>query len=70
VVIDAVTPESPAGAAGLRRGDVIQEINREPVRGTADYNNAIKAASGDDVVLFLIRRGAKTIYVVLKLKNN
>ncbi len=69
VLIASVRPDSPAGAAGLRRGDVIQEINRKPIRGTADYNNAIKAASRDDVVLLLIRRGTRTLYVVLKLDD-
>ncbi|MDF9833537.1 serine protease Do [Ereboglobus sp. PH5-5] len=38
-VITDVDPDSPAAAAGLRPGDVIQEINREPV---ANADEAVK----------------------------
>jgi serine protease Do len=31
VVVTDVSPDSPAGDAGLRRGDVIEEVNRQPV---------------------------------------
>ena len=55
-----VAPGSPADLAGIMRGDVIVEINKKPVKNTADYNSAIKSAKGD--VLVLTSRG----YAVVK----
>jgi serine protease Do len=66
VVISSVEPGSPAGEAGLRRGDVIQEVNRHGVRNLHDYNGALEKAKQDRTVLFLVKRGGGTLYVVLK----
>jgi len=41
VVVDAVDPAGPAVAAGLQRGDVIQEVNRAAVRSAADLKAAL-----------------------------
>jgi len=69
VVISSVSPDSPARAAGLRRGDVIREINRQPIRGVTDFNRVMQEASRDDVILFLLKRRGSTLYVVMKLKD-
>jgi len=66
VIISAVAPDSPAQAAGLRRGDVIKEIDRKPVKSTGDYSRYISEAGKNDTVLFRIMRGANTIYVIVK----
>ncbi len=67
VYISQVKPGSPASDAGLRRGDLIKEINRKPVKTLRDYNAAIKKASGRKDILFLVRRGPNTIYIVLEV---
>jgi S1-C subfamily serine protease len=41
VVITTVERGSPADDAGLRRGDVILEVDREAVRNLAEYRHAI-----------------------------
>lgn len=66
VIISSVDPDSPVGAAGLRRGDVIKEIDRKAVRNIRDYSRYISEAEKNDVVLFRIVRGRSTIYVVVK----
>ena len=43
VVVTNVDPASPAAEAGLRRGDVIQEVNRKPVKNTSDFERAMPA---------------------------
>ncbi|MBI5469592.1 MAG: DegQ family serine endoprotease [Deltaproteobacteria bacterium] len=68
LIVSAVKPDSPAGSAGLRRGDVVKEVDRKPVKSMKDYERAISATEKKDVVLLLILRGNNTIYVVLKLK--
>ncbi|MBI4949806.1 MAG: DegQ family serine endoprotease [Deltaproteobacteria bacterium] len=69
VIVSSVKQESPSAIAGIRRGDVIKEIDRRPVKNMRDYSKAVKDAEKHDVALFLIMRGNNTIYVVVKLKG-
>jgi len=66
VVVSAVEPGSSADDAGLRRGDVILEVNREPVKDLTDYRKAMKGAQKGKSVLLLVRRGDNTIFLALK----
>jgi serine protease Do len=65
VIITAVDPGGPGAAAGFRRGDVILEIDRKPIRGPSDYEKAI-AEDKDKNLLFLVRRGDANIFLALK----
>jgi serine protease Do len=66
VVVVAVEPGSSAEEAGLRRGDVILEVNREAVKDTAELKARLsKAEKG---ALLLIRRGDSTVFVAIKKK--
>ena len=69
VIISSLKPDSPSATAGLRRGDIIKEIDRKPIRNMRDYSKAISEAEKSDVVLFLIERGESTLYVVVKPKE-
>ncbi|GAK49243.1 protease Do [Candidatus Moduliflexus flocculans] len=65
VVISNVEQGSPAAEAGLRRGDLIQEINKTTIESLDDYNKAMKAVGDEKSFLTLIRRGENTSYVVV-----
>lgn len=65
VLVGAVEEESPAAAAGIRSGDVIIEVNRQRVRNTRDYTEALRQKP-DAAILLLISRGDSTLYVALK----
>jgi serine protease Do len=65
VVIAEVRPDSPAEAAGLQRGDIIQEVNRHSVRNVGDYNRIARGLKKDASALLLINRGGSTLYVAL-----
>jgi serine protease Do len=65
VVVTAVDPEGSAAEAGLRRGDVIVEVNRKPVKDVAEFRAALKETKGKSV-LFLVRRGENTIFLAVK----
>jgi len=55
-VITMVSPDSPAGKAGLRAGDVIQQINRAPVLNEEDFEQvAARLKSGSQAVLRVVR---------------
>ncbi len=64
VVISDVDASSSAAEAGLQRGDVIQEVNRQPVSSVEQYEKAIRA-TGNGEVLLLINRGGATRYVAI-----
>ncbi len=60
VVVTNIEPGSPADEAGLKRGDVILEINKKPIKNMKDYDDAVKSAKGD--ALIFTSRG----YAVIK----
>jgi len=66
VVVAGVTPGSPAEEAQLKRGDVVLEVNRRPVRDANAFRAAVKAADKGKSVLLLVRRGDSTIFLALK----
>ena len=65
VVITGVDPSGAAAAAGLREGDVIQQVNGESVDSTDDVRDALNGANGKPAVL-LVARGNNTIFVPLR----
>jgi serine protease Do len=68
VVVTAVDPSSAAAEAGLARGDVIEEVNRQPVTSVDQYNRAVKAANGQEVLL-LVNRGGHTQYLAISTEQ-
>jgi serine protease Do len=65
VVVESVDPSSAASSVGLQRGDVIQEVNHQPVRNIAEYKQAL-AAAGKQPVLLLVNSGGVTHYEVIE----
>jgi serine protease Do len=63
VVVIRVDDESPAAAAGVQRGDVIREINRQRVRNIADFEQATKDLKDGDRMTVLLQRGPMSLYV-------
>jgi serine protease Do len=66
VVVTAVEPASAADEAGIRRGDVIVEVDRKAVRSIDDYKKAVAGVRKGRGVLFLVRRGDSTLFLALK----
>ena len=64
VVVTQVQPDSPAADAGIKRGDVVQEVNRQPVKSASDFRNAVSQSAKS--LLLLIQRDDKTIYAVVE----
>lgn len=64
VVVTDVSPDSPAADAGLRRGDVIEEVNRKPVDSVSEYRGALRRAGDQSLVLLVSRNGNTTFIVV------
>jgi serine protease Do len=65
VVIVGIEPDSPAAQSGLQPGDLIQEVDRKPIRNLEDFNKIVPQSEKDRLLL-LVRRGPGTVYIVLK----
>jgi serine protease Do len=64
VVVIGVADGSAAADAGLLRGDVIEQVNRQPVNSVADYQRLIGQAGNQPLVLLVNRAGTTTFVVV------
>jgi len=66
-VITDVDPSGAAASAGLREGDVIQQVNGRAVRSVDEVRSALSAATGKPSVL-LVQRGDATVFVPLRAR--
>ena len=67
VLVSDVTAGGFAGESGIRRGDVITEINRAPISNLQDYQRLLSSVNKGASVLFLVKRGGTTIYIAVKV---
>ncbi len=63
VVVDQVNPSSRAADAGLQPGDVIQQVNRQPVTSVKEYAQAVASSKKDEPVLLLVDRDGSTMFL-------
>jgi serine protease Do len=63
VVVTNVDPESKLAESGLRKGDLIQEVNHKPVRNTGDFDSAMRNSKDD--TLLLVNRQGRTMYLAV-----
>jgi serine protease Do len=60
VLVENVEPFTPAASAGIKRGDVILEVNREAVTSSRDASRLLRSiGSGQPVFLLLWRQGTQ-----------
>ncbi|TDE65019.1 MAG: PDZ domain-containing protein, partial [Candidatus Scalindua sp. AMX11] len=67
VLVSSVEPESVATQAEIQEGDLIKEVNREKISSVKEFSAALKKTEGKDI-LFLVRRGMHTRFVIIKRK--
>jgi Do/DeqQ family serine protease len=63
VVVASVEPGSRAETAGLRPGDVIEQVDRKPVKSIDELRTALNAST--DPALLLVHRGETTVFVTM-----
>lgn len=66
VVVTGVKEGSPAGAADVESGDVIERVGTTPVTTLEDYRKAVDALALKDGIVLHLRSEAGRRYVVLK----
>jgi serine protease Do len=63
VVVARVEEGSAAAEAGVQRGDVIREINRQRVRSMAEFEKLTRDVKDGDRLTVLLQRGQMSLYV-------
>jgi len=63
VIVARVDDGSSAAEAGIQRGDVIREVNRQKVKSMADFDRFTKGLKEGDRVTILLQRGPMSLYV-------
>ena len=67
VVITDEQPDGPAAANGLEPGDLLLEVNRQPINSVGDYRRVAGALGPGTTALVRVRRGGGAIYVAVKI---
>jgi serine protease Do len=67
LIISDVTTGSAAEAAGLKPGQLVEEVNRERITNLKDLQNVLKKSNSDKVLL-RVRSGNYSTYIVLSTK--
>jgi Do/DeqQ family serine protease len=68
LVVEDVDPNGPAASAGIETGDIIQQVNRQPVTTAADMQRALQKSNGR-APLLLINRQGQTVFVPVPQGN-
>lgn len=66
VIVANVAADSKAGQAGIRKGDIIKEINHQTIESASDYERVIGEVEAGGTLQFYIKR-AQRGYVVIKM---
>jgi S1-C subfamily serine protease len=59
-VIGDVTPGFTGERVGLKSGDVVTQINNQPISGAADMQLALAGVKSGDIVTIMFLRGGET----------
>ena len=68
VLINHVEAGSAAEAAGLQRGDVIQEVNHEVVKSLDEYQKVSAKIKKEEMVVLLLSRQGNNLFVAVNPK--
>ena len=68
VVMTSVEQGGQAEAAGLQRGDVIQEVNHEVVKSIDDYQKVAGKIKKDELAVLLVNRQGNNLFVAVNPK--
>ncbi|RMG69827.1 MAG: DegQ family serine endoprotease, partial [Nitrospirae bacterium] len=66
VVVVDVAVDSPAREAGLKKGDIIQEVDSRTIKDYDEWKDALSSIEKKDTVLILINRRGRRFYLAIK----
>jgi Do/DeqQ family serine protease len=68
LVVQDVNPDGRAADAGIKAGDVIEQVNRQPVQNVDDLKAALRRST-DKPVLLLVNRQGNEVFITVKPAN-
>lgn len=68
VMVAGVQPGSPADLAGVHKGDIILEVNRQPAKSVQEVTERIAKADDEDTLLLLVKRDQGSFFIALEKK--
>jgi serine protease Do len=68
LLVTKLDPNGSAAEAGIRQGDLIQEVNRQPVKTITEFSAAMQR-SGAKPALVLVKRRNNVVYLTLKANS-
>ncbi len=68
VLVASVAPGSAAESAGIKPGNLIEQVARKEVHNVADYSAAMEAARSLPMVALRVRSGKSAVYLALPTK--
>jgi serine protease Do len=66
VVVGDVEEGSGAAEAGVQIGDIVQEIDRKPVRSIDEFRSLVTNHKGDNPILLTVNREGHTVFVAVQ----
>jgi Do/DeqQ family serine protease len=69
VVITGLDPDGAAAAAGLREGDVIEQVNGKAVTSTSELKSALAQSTDRPALLLIAREGADAFVTLSKPRS-
>ncbi len=67
VVVTRVEPDGGAEKAGLLPGDVIREVNRQPIKSVKDFEKASSDMKKGGTILILVNRRGNSLFLSAKV---
>jgi serine protease Do len=66
ILVMQVEPGSPADEAGMKRGDIIKEVNRKKIKTMAQFQKAVEKKKSGESILMLVKRGRNSLWIAIK----
>ncbi len=70
VIVTDVDPDSSAAREGIQPGSLIQEVNRQPIENTKQFNEEVQKAAEQGKVMLRIRYENSSIFIILTLPKD
>jgi len=68
LIVTDLDPAGVAADAGIRRGDIIMEINQSPVYTISEFQKKVGATKTGEMMLFLLKRRDGSLYIAVEKK--
>lgn len=64
LIVTQIKPDSPGAKSGVRAGDLLLEVNHQPVETVGQYQAYVRKFKKREIVQLLFRRGNSHVFVV------